>query len=119
MSTFFLLDENELFKKLFQNYLELRGHRVIGGATDGFECMEKIRSCKTKPDFILINNGFSNEKSIEDLRRISEIEPTSKIIVIGDNDSEADLLSAGAKSYIKKPFNIDTFYKSIEKLVKN
>jgi DNA-binding NarL/FixJ family response regulator len=118
MSTFFLLDENDLFKKLFQNYLELKGHRVVGGATDGFECMEKMRSFKTKPDFILINNGFSNDKSIEDLRKISKMEPTSKIIVIGYNDSEDELYSAGAKSYIKKPFNIDTFYKSIEKLTK-
>lgn len=117
MSTFFLLDENELFRKLFQNYLELKGHEVVGGAADGFECMEKIRSFINKPDFILINNGFSNEKSIEDLRRIAKLEPRSKIIVIGYNDSEEELYSAGAESYIKKPFNIVTFYNSIEKLL--
>ena len=72
------------------------------------------------PDLILMDINLPDMDGIEAFRRLSDIEETKNIPVIAVSASamESDVkkaLNAGFKAYIKKPFDLKSFRRNIDK----
>ena len=77
--------------------------QIIGEASDGLQAVEKFE--ELQPDLILLDIGLPKLNGIEVAHRISELVPSSTILVISQNndtDVVAAALSNGAKGYILK-----------------
>jgi two-component system chemotaxis response regulator CheY len=117
--TFFIVDDNRVIHEAYSELLELKGHKVIGNALNGIECLEKINNSEKKPDFILMDYRMPEKEGIEVMKELLEIQPELKVIFVSADESvEKNALSAGAIMFIKKPFNLQTFYKHIEQLTR-
>jgi len=77
--------------------------QVICEVADGLEAVQKAE--ELKPDLILLDIGLPTLNGIEAARRIREVSPQSKILVLSQ-ESSADLvhavLSLGALGYVVK-----------------
>ena len=84
----------------------LRKHpelQIIGEASDGLEAVQKTE--EMQPDLILLDIGLPKLNGIEAARRIRNLSPKSKILVVSQ-ESSAELvqaaLSVGALGYVVK-----------------
>src|SRR5438552_536660 len=77
--------------------------RIVGGASDGLEAVEKAR--ELQPDLILLDIGLPTLNGIEAARRIRELSPKSKILFLSENrswDIVEEALRTGAGGYVVK-----------------
>jgi DNA-binding NtrC family response regulator len=119
ISTFFVVDDNRVIHEAYCEMLELKGHKVIGNALNGIECLEKINNSGKKPDFILMDHRMPVKDGIKVMKELLEAQPEQKVIFVSADESvEKNALSAGAIMFIKKPFHLQTFYKSIEQVTR-
>ncbi len=103
-------------KSLFEEYKELD---VISEAQSGKEAVENYKI--SHPDVILMDIGLPDITGIEATKRIIELNPQAKIIILTSHLSEQevmDSLQAGARAYVMKDINIEIL-KMIIKTVKD
>ena len=60
MANIFIVEDDDSLRNLFRVALILKGHNVIGTASDGDEAVEMYKNFSTKPD---IMERFSRTKS--------------------------------------------------------
>ena len=122
ITTFFIVDDDHLQHVLYRDMLEFNGHRVIGHAYDGCECVEKI-CCKdsvnrVEPDIILMDHRMPRKNGLEAMIEMLEFKPDLKVIFISADDSIREkVLSNGAVAFISKPVNISNLIKEIEQVL--
>jgi DNA-binding NarL/FixJ family response regulator len=76
---------------------------VIGEASDGLEAVKKAE--ELKPDLILLDLGLPKLKGMEAARRIRQLAPNSKILVVSQDSSVEVVLGAlrlGVRGYLYK-----------------
>jgi DNA-binding NarL/FixJ family response regulator len=76
---------------------------VVGRAADGAEAVEQASA--TRPDIILMDVQMPNVDGIEAMRRIREVDPEARVIVLTtyrDEDYIFPSLRAGARGYLLK-----------------
>lgn len=118
ISTFFIVEDEPMLHKLYRNILEMRGHRVIGDAYNGKECVEKLNHNGTYPDFVIMDHRMPIKNGLEATKELLDINPELKIIFIsGDLTIQKQALSIGAVTFIQKPFDINTLYNKLDELV--
>jgi len=99
-----LVDDYEAWRvfvaSLFQNQPDLR---IIGEATNGLEAVQTAQ--QIQPDLILLDIGLLKLNGLKVARRIREVSPRSKIVIVSENRSR-DIAEAalrnGAGGYIVK-----------------
>jgi CheY-like chemotaxis protein len=77
--------------------------KIIGYVSDGLEAVRQAQ--QLQPDLILLDIGLPSLNGIEAARRIREVSPTSKILVVSDNrspDIAREAFRAGASGYVVK-----------------
>lgn len=77
--------------------------QVVCEVSDGLEAIEQ--SAKLQPDLILLDIGLPKLNGIEVIRRIRELAPKSKVLVVSQYafvDVVQEALSVGALGYIDK-----------------
>jgi DNA-binding NarL/FixJ family response regulator len=77
--------------------------QVIGEAVDGLEAVQKAQ--QLQPDLILLDIGLPTLNGIEAARRIRELSPKSKILLVSENrswDIVEEALRTGAGGYVVK-----------------
>jgi len=99
-----VVEDFEPFRRFVCSTLGKRPQlQVIGEASDGFEAVQKAEDLQ--PDLIVLDIGLPTLNGIEAARRIREVSPQSKILVLSQ-ESSADLvhavLSLGALGYVVK-----------------
>lgn len=118
ISTFFVVDDNRVIHEAYCEMLELKGHKVIGNALNGIECLEKINNSGKKPDFILMDHRMPVKDGIEVMKELLETQPELKIIIISADESVEKIAKvAGAIKFIKKPFEMRVLFDTIENLL--
>jgi two-component system chemotaxis response regulator CheY len=126
MATFFIVEDEPVLLEIYTNILELKGHEVVGRASDGFECINKLSeligdkpSESTTPDFILMDHRMPVKNGLETMKELLTTNPDLKIIFISaDITIRNEALSNGAVDFISKPFNMSTLFESIDYLIK-
>lgn len=77
--------------------------QIVGEASDGLEAVRKAQ--QLQPDLILLDIGLPELNGIEAARRIREISPTSKILIVSENrawELAEEALRVGASGYVLK-----------------
>jgi DNA-binding NarL/FixJ family response regulator len=91
---------------------------VVGEAGSGAEALGLF--AELRPEVILMDGILPDIHGIEVTRRILEIDPAAKVILVSINDTAADVhraLEAGAWGYIPKSCEKDSIMRAIRSVV--
>ncbi len=119
--TIFIVDDNHTFRKVVWDYLENTGdYLMVGEASDGVECLEKIQNIDI--DIILMDINMPNMDGIQTSKIINYKNPNiPKIIALTQHDEfeyVKSMIEAGAIGYIVKAEVGKQLIKAIEKAIK-
>ncbi|WP_261302438.1 response regulator [Paenibacillus andongensis] len=92
------------------------GIEIVGSATNGEEGLAIIR--ESLPDLILTDIRMPKMDGLEMTRRIFEVLPNSKVIILSaytDFDYAQKAIQYGALDYVKKPFSVEQIVKAVVK----
>jgi len=88
--------------------------KVVGRAGDGIHGFEIFK--RLKPDIVVTNIGMPGMNGIILTRKIIQIEPKVKIMIVSGRGLPRDIqfgLQAGASVYLTKPVSIREFLKGL------
>ena len=99
-----LVDDYEPWRQYIRSALkERQGLQIIGEASDGLEAVQMAQ--ELQPDLILLDLGLPTLNGIEATRRIRELAPNSRILVVSEmssRDVAEEALLRGASGYVVK-----------------
>jgi CheY-like chemotaxis protein len=120
-----IVDDAYFMRTLIKKVLKEAGYEIVDEAKNGKEGITKY--FELKPDFVTMDINMPDITGIEATRQILSKDPNAKIIAVTGSDSDeikAEMISAGAKAYLKKPFQpafllskIDDMFAKKEKTV--
>lgn len=98
-----IIDDEKDIADLYCRICASRGLRVSFVAYNGAEAVEMLKRTGC-PDVLLIDHRMPAMTGLEAMRRMLEIEPGARFIVLSaDDDIHEDAIRAGAKAFLKKP----------------
>lgn len=116
-----LVDDHELFRTGIVSLLNTQADlEVVGEASDGLEA--HYRAVALKPDLILMDINMPGVNGLEAIELILADLPDSVIIMLTVHDDDEQVFNAirsGAKGYILKNTNTDTFLQMLRTAVQD
>jgi len=104
-----LVDDHTLFRKGLVGLLEKdKEFQVVGEAENGAEAIKKAK--QFKPDLIVMDIHMPGTDGIEATRRIRELLPSTKVVILTVSEKDKDLFEAiksGAHGYLLKTLEPD------------
>ena len=103
----FVCDDDPAYRALVRTVLESAGATVVGEASTGAQCVERVAD--SKPDYILLDQNMPGPSGIESLPGIRERAPQADVVLLSTADSPdlaRDALAHGARAYVRKPASI-------------
>jgi DNA-binding NarL/FixJ family response regulator len=114
-----VVDDHALFRRGLTLVLEAEeGIDVVGEGEDGQEAIDKAE--ELAPDVVLMDVRMPKVGGIEATRRITESQPTTKILMLTVSDEEGDLyeaIKAGAAGYLLKEISIEEVADAVRAVV--
>ena len=99
-----IADDHPLFREGLRRALDLAmGLAVVGEAADGEACLAAAQ--RLRPQVVLVDLSMPGPGGTEVVRRLKEVHPKGRVVVLTIHDGEQDLLDAvraGADGYILK-----------------
>ncbi|MEQ6342326.1 MAG: UvrY/SirA/GacA family response regulator transcription factor [Gammaproteobacteria bacterium] len=115
-----LVDDHALVRSGIKRMLaDVPGIDVIAEVGSGEEAVLLVRQCK--PDVVLMDVNMPGIGGLGATRKLLQIDPTIKIIVVTVHDSEPfpnHFMQAGAAGYLTKDCGIDEIVRAIETVYK-
>lgn len=102
MTRVLLVDDHPLFRDALRVLLETGGFAVIGEAGDLREAVDALAA---DPELVIMDIGLPGSDGIEATRRILELRPSVRVLVMTMFDEDAAVaraLEAGATGYLLK-----------------
>jgi two-component system chemotaxis response regulator CheY len=113
----FIVEDERITQKLYQDILEMRGHEVAGIASTGEEAIEMFRSFEKKPDLIIMDHRMAGMGGLDAARMILGIDPQTKIVFVSADDNAVwEALKLGMVG-MRKPLNMGELLSAIEVVV--
>jgi DNA-binding NarL/FixJ family response regulator len=109
-----LVDDHDLFRSGLRNLLEERGVQIVGEASSGAEALRIVRD--NAPDVVVMDLNMPGMGGVEATRRIAQIAPLTRVVVLTISDQDGDVLHAilaGACGYLLKDASIDDLIRGI------
>ena len=102
-----VVDDDEDTVRLFSEFLEEKGIKVVGTGYDGVTAIKLYK--EKKPDVVLIDMMMPNGSGFYAIKKIQEINSKAKIIAVsGDSSySTEEKLEKLSIPFIQKPFNME------------
>ena len=104
-----LVDDHTLFRKGLLGLLERdKDLQVVGEAENGAEGINKAK--QLKPDLVVMDIHMPGTDGIQATRRIRELLPSSKVVILTVSEKDKDLfeaIKAGAHGYLLKTLEPD------------
>ena len=111
-----IVDDDEDIVRLFEQFLEFQGHKIVAKAFNGEEAVEFCRKTQNFPEIILMDHRMPLKNGVETTKEILQINPNTKIIFLSADYAIRDLaLKAGAVEFLEKPIDFNTLFRLIEK----
>ena len=99
-----VVEDHEPFRRFLTSTLRSRpGLQIIYETSDGLEAVQKAE--ELQPDLVLLDIGLPKLNGIEAARRIRQLSPKSKILVVSQESSSdvvQEVLALGALGYVLK-----------------
>jgi DNA-binding NarL/FixJ family response regulator len=98
-----LADDHRMLREALRRSLEDEGVEVVGEAGDGEEAVHLAG--QLLPDVVLMDVTMPNINGIEATRRIRELHPEVRVVVLtmhGDPDTQTQAIRAGASGFLGK-----------------
>lgn len=115
-----LVDDHSLLRTGVANIINQETDlAVVAEAADGHEAIEAFRL--HRPDVTLMDLRMPGMEGVEAVRRIREIDPQARVIVLTTYDADEDIahaLQAGAKAYILKDISADALVACIRAVLR-
>jgi two-component system, chemotaxis family, chemotaxis protein CheY len=114
MARIMVVDDSRLARTLVKNALMAAGFEVAGEAANGREATELY--FKVKPDLVTMDVIMPDMDGPEAAKTILAQEPAAKIIMVtslNQQSIEGEMLKAGAKAVLSKPFEPQALIASI------
>jgi PAS domain S-box-containing protein len=102
----FVVDDEEMVRKLARSVLEMWGYRVLT-AEDGAEAVAVYQTRSDEIDLVLLDYTMPRLTGLQVLERMRGINPDVRVIFSSGHtaNSEVDqLLAAGARGFVAKPY---------------
>ena len=114
-----IADDQALFRRgLFVVLGTEEGIEVVAEAENGEEAVSKTE--EFAPDVVLMDVRMPKMNGIEAARKIREVAPTSKVLMLTVSDEEEDLyeaIKAGANGYLLKEISVEEVAEAIRDVV--
>lgn len=113
-----IVDDSEFFRRVLSEMLSGGGYEVSGAAANLDEAVDCYRSLK--PDVVTMDIVMPGSTGMEAVKRILEIDPKAKIIMLsslGHEDIIEEALSVGARAYLNKPFEAEKLMSTLQKVL--
>ncbi len=109
-----VIDDDEDTVRLFSEFLEEHGIRVVGNGFDGVTAVKLFK--ETKPDVVLIDLNMPNGSGFYAIKKIHEINPKAHIIAVSADGSfvTEEKLEKLKIPLIQKPFKMDQIISMIQ-----
>jgi CheY-like chemotaxis protein len=111
-------DENFLIEML-QLMLESKGYTVYS-AQDGLKAIELYKQHREEIALILTDMGLPELTGFDEFKRLREIDPNVKVVFASgffEPDIKSELLKAGAKGFIQKPYEASGILRIIREIL--
>jgi two-component system chemotaxis response regulator CheY len=118
MPSVMIVEDAPFIVESFKEIIADQGWELSCVATTGFEAIE--RYTKYKPDIVLMDILLPGLDGLSAIKKIIEANPKAKILVVSalaKKDLDKDCIKAGAKGFIKKPFDTKTFVTNIKAIL--
>jgi two-component system chemotaxis response regulator CheY len=100
-----IVDDAAFMRLAIKNALEKNGFEVVADARNGREGIEKY--IEFHPDIVTMDITMPDMTGIEALKKIKEIDPAAKVVMIsamGQEQMVKEAIISGAKNFIVKPY---------------
>ncbi|MGB2867713.1 MAG: response regulator [Bacteroidota bacterium] len=117
--TILLVEDEEVLLDLLQVLLESEGYHTMTAA-NGEDAVEIYRKEKEKIAIVLSDMGLPKLGGWEVLRVLRDINPAVKVILASgylDQSLKAEMIKAGAKDFVQKPYIPDQILKRIREVI--
>ncbi len=117
--TILIVEDEEMLRDLLKTFLTGSGYTVLT-AQDGEEGLETFRRHRNDIALILSDMGLPRLGGWEMFQQMQEMEPGVKVILASgyfDPNLKMDLLKAGAKDFIQKPYVPDNILRRIREVI--
>jgi len=104
------VDDSAAILTIIAAYLEDSEFEVIASERDGVSAVERFAA--ERPDIVLLDLIMPGQSGVETLERILAIDPDAFVVIVsslGTEDAVHECLTAGARSFLQKPFTRDGF----------
>ncbi len=118
MARILVVDDAAFMRMTIRQMIEPQGHEVVGEAGTGVEAIEMYS--KVKPEVVLMDITMPDMNGIEAVKRIKELDNNAKVIMcsaVGQQMQIAEAIKNGAENFIVKPFQKETLYAAINKVL--
>ncbi len=115
--TVLVVDDTEFMRKTLGDLLADEGYRVLT-ASNGPEALEVYE--RELPDLVTLDIVMPQMDGLEVLRRLREMDPAAKVIVVSAVGLEAQVMEAirgGARNYVLKPVDPDKVRQAVRRLL--
>ena len=113
-----IVDDSSIIRKVIQLYVAKYQLEIVGEAGDGKMALEIFK--EKEPDIVTMDITMPEIDGLTCVEEMLKMRSGTKILVITALSDEATALKAlklGAKGFLGKPFNTDTFNEAFETLV--
>lgn len=113
-----IVDDHQLFRTGLCELLANEGLNIVGAVADGASALDLVAECA--PDVVLMDLDMPGLSGVEATRRISEIAPRTRVVVLtidAEEQSVVDAIAAGACGYLLKGTSIQSLVAGIKAAV--
>lgn len=117
MKRVLIVDDTAFMRNVLKTILENGGFEVVGEAQNGAIGVKKYE--ELNPDIVTMDITMPEMDGISALKEIKKIDSNAKVVMISSMGQEAmirESVTAGAKSFVVKPFNENIVIKTLTNL---
>ncbi|MHA1991871.1 MAG: response regulator [Candidatus Hodarchaeales archaeon] len=109
-------DETDLVA-LFDEFLSLIGHQVVGKAFDGEEAIKIFNNFISPPDLIILDHRMPKKDGLTTAREILNNNSKIKILILSaDARTRDEFIALGVADFIEKPISLNNLKERLERL---
>jgi CheY-like chemotaxis protein len=114
MGRVLVVDDEEYMREILASVLSASGFDVIK-AGDGLEALEQFQGQGEPISLVVMDIAMPRMDGLEATKRIKEIRPSTKVVLISGNDRPP--ANSVADGFLAKPFRIDELCAAVQSIL--